>query len=124
MNKDFDAWNTIKKVTQKRHRPTFNEGEIWWCSIGTNIGDEMDGKSKFFTRPVLIIRKFNRHIFFGVPLTTQIKQSPYYYQFYFKNMEQCALLSQLRIWESKRLRNPMGTLPSGTFEAIKKILGN
>jgi hypothetical protein len=25
----------------------------------------------------LIMRKFNPHIFFGVPLTTKIKQNPY-----------------------------------------------
>jgi hypothetical protein len=27
---------------------------------------------------VLIMRKFNPHIFFGVPLTTKMKQNPYY----------------------------------------------
>jgi hypothetical protein len=38
----------------------------------------MDSKNQFYNRPVLIMRKFNPHIFFGVPLTTKIKQNPYY----------------------------------------------
>ena len=33
---------------------------------------------------VLIVRKFNPHIFFGVPLTTKIKHNPYYFPMRFK----------------------------------------
>ena len=42
---------------------------------------------------VLIVRKFNPHIFFGVPLTTKIKQNPYYFPMRFKDREQCVMLS-------------------------------
>ena len=44
-------------------------------------------ENQFYNRPVLIVRKFNPHIFFGVPLTTKIKQNPYYLPMRFKDRE-------------------------------------
>ena len=38
--------------------------------MGVNVGHAMDGKNQFYHRPVLIVRKFNPHLFFGVPLTS------------------------------------------------------
>ena len=102
--------------------PTFQEREIWWCSVGVNIGHEMDDKNQFYNRPVLIVRKFNPHIFFGVPLTTKIKQNPYYFPMRFKDREQCVMLSQLRLWDGKRLTHKMGQLPDDQFEAVKQAL--
>ena len=82
----------------------------------------MDGKNQFYNRPVLIVRKFNPHIFFGVPLATKIKQNPYYFPMRFKDREQCAMLSQLRLWDSKRLTHKMGQLPDEQFEAVKEAV--
>jgi mRNA interferase MazF len=90
--------------------------------VGVNIGHEMDGKNQFYNRPVLIVRKFNPHIFFGVPLTTKIKQNPYYLPIRFKDREQCVMLSQLRLWDGKRLTHKMGQLPDDQFEAVKQAL--
>ncbi len=69
---DFDNWNKKKKNLQKRNfiPPLFEEGDIWWAYLGLNIGTEISGKSKSFTRPVLIIKKINRASFLCVPLTT------------------------------------------------------
>ena len=76
---DFPGWHRQKEqLHAQHHTPTFQEREIWWCSVGVNVGHEMDGKNQFYNRPVLIMRKFNPHIFFGVPLTTKMKQNPYY----------------------------------------------
>jgi hypothetical protein len=60
--KYFDLWNTAKqnldiKILDEKFR--VHEREIWWCSMGVNIGDEEDGKNELFERPVLILRKFN-----------------------------------------------------------------
>ncbi len=64
MKKDFEKWHKVKSRTQERcSPPSFEEREIWWCSIGANVGVEEDGKSTLFSRPVLIIRKFNAMIF-------------------------------------------------------------
>ena len=54
------------------------------------------------------MRKFNPHIFFGVPLTTKIKPNPYYLSIRFKDRVQCVMLSQLRLWDGKRLTHKKG----------------
>ena len=79
-------------------------------------------KTNFITARVLIVRKFNPHIFFGVPLTTKIKQNPYYLPIRFKDRAQCVMLSQLRLWDGKRLTHKMGQLPDDEFEAVKQAL--
>ena len=72
--KDFDGWNPIKKsLDDTKSTPTFKEREIWWCSVGINIGHESDGKNELYHRPVLIIRKFSKRLFWGIPTTSQNK---------------------------------------------------
>jgi mRNA interferase MazF len=66
----------------------FQEREVWWCNIGVNIGDEEDGKSEFFSRPVLIIHKFNKKVFWGIPLTAQVKDNPNYHKIKFRDRVQ------------------------------------
>ena len=41
---------------------------------GKNIGFEQNGKGSNFVRPILVLRKFNSSIFWGLPLTTIKKQ--------------------------------------------------
>ena len=63
MQKDFPGWHRQKEQLHAQHQtPTFQEREIWWCSVGVNIGHEMDGKNQFYNRPVLIVRTFNRDV--------------------------------------------------------------
>ena len=45
--KDFDKWNELKKKLHVRQeRLLFHEREIWWCSLGVNIGFEENGKNE------------------------------------------------------------------------------
>ena len=123
MNKNFDDWNLVKKNLDKNDSsPTFQKREIWQCSIGLNIGHEENGKNKDYSRPVLIIRKFNAHIFWGIPLTTQIKEKHYYHKIHFRDKEQCAMLSQIRLLESRRLTDKMGKISQKQFDEIIAIL--
>ena len=123
MHKYFNQWNEVKKEIDGRQKSLFfKERDVWWCSIGLNVGHEENGKNQFFTRPILIVRKFNNHIFFGVPLTTKIKENKYYQHINFKGQNQCAMLSQLKIFESKRLRSRMGDLPHKQFSEVKEKL--
>lgn len=49
MKKDFDNWNKIKKsVNIKVAEVYFRERDIWWVSLGTNIGFEQDGKKTYY----------------------------------------------------------------------------
>lgn len=123
MIKDFDKWNTQKKGTDARqNRAPFRERDVWWCSLGTNVGDEQDGKGRFFSRPVLVLKKFNKHIFLGIPLSTILKDNRFYHRIHFKGIDQSAVLSQLRLLDAKRLENRMGDLPSHEFERVKEKL--
>jgi len=123
MAKDFAGWNKLKQNLQQAHNlPTYNQREIWWCSIGVNLGHEEDGKNKLFQRPVVIIRKFNKHIFLGVPLTTQARNSPYYFPMKFRGREQSAMLSQIRIYDSKRLSDIMGKLAPDEFAKLRNAI--
>ena len=102
MEKNFNEWSALKsKLDTKNHNINFKERDIWWCSIGLNIGHEENGKSQFFSRPVLVVRKFNKNLFFGIPLTTKIKENKFYHKISFKDGEQCAMLSQLKILRVK-----------------------
>jgi hypothetical protein len=43
--KDFEGWHRLKQSTEEDAPcPTFNDREVWWCSVGVNIGHEIDGK--------------------------------------------------------------------------------
>jgi mRNA-degrading endonuclease toxin of MazEF toxin-antitoxin module len=46
----------------------------------------------------------------------------YYFSIRFKDREQCVMLSQLRLWDGKRLTHKMGQLPDEQFEAVKQAL--
>ena len=45
MKKDFDSWNDKKKYShEEKQRSFFKDGEVWFASLGVNIGYEQDGK--------------------------------------------------------------------------------
>jgi hypothetical protein len=46
----------------------------------------------------------------------------YYLPIRFKDREQCVMLSQLRLWDGKRLTHKMGQLPDDQFAAVKQAL--
>ena len=82
MEKNFKKWHSIKALLDKKKKEIyFKEREIWWCSLGLNIGFEQDGKNYRFERPVLILKKFSKDLFWALPSTSQDKTGEYYYQF-------------------------------------------
>jgi len=125
MPKDFNSWNNFKQDTDKKEsRPPFSQREIWWTHIGLNIGDEENGKSSVFSRPVLVVKKFNNHIFWGIPLTTQVKEKPYYHKISFQEKEQCLMISQLRLFDAKRFTSRLGKLSPNQFKKLKELLSD
>lgn len=121
MEKDFDNWNNLKqKLDNKSKTAAFKQKEVWWCHLGSNIGDEENGKGEVHSRPILIVKKFNKNLFWGIPLTTQIKENPYYHKIIFKNKEQCAMISQLRLWDAKRLSSQMGEITQKHMSEIQQ----
>ena len=122
--KDFSVWHKLKSWLHN-HKPRvfFHEGEIWFCHLGQNVGFEQGGRGKDFLRPVVIIRKFNKMVFWGVPLTSKVKEGIYYHFVEFgPNRKNSAILSQLKLIDAKRLRYKIGTLTQNDFFELTKKL--
>jgi mRNA interferase MazF len=121
--KDFNKWNSLKKtINFKKEEITFHESEIWWSSLGLNVGDEEDGKNENFERPILILRKFSKELFIGLPLSTKIKEGIFYINFQDLEKDYSVLLSQIRIFSSKRLIRKISKIPRGKFKKVKEAL--
>ena len=97
----------------------FKERDIWWISIGINIGFEEDGKHERYLRPVLILKKFNRDLFLGIPMSTKIKDNRYYISVSVNNQTVSALISQIRVFSAKRMQDKLAELDKGDFEKVK-----
>ena len=118
--KDFKNWLNLKtKIDKSGKEKLFHESEIWWCSIGVNVGYEEDGKNTYFERPILVFRKFNKGMFWGIPLTSKTKNGKFYTTFDFKDRKSTIILSQLRILSSKRLIRRMGKINNETFKVVE-----
>lgn len=97
----------------------FHEREIWWCSLGENLGFEQDGKNEHFERPVLILKKFSHDVFLGIPMTSTKKNHPFYFPYKFHGGEGSFVLSQARILSVKRLQRKIIVVGRGLFSDIK-----
>jgi mRNA interferase MazF len=104
----------------KNKKPLFKEGEIWWCRIGMNVGVEVYGKGRKFERPVLILKKFTSEFFFGVPISSQIKEGLWYAPIHFGGKKLSGMLSHARPLDAVRLTERMGTLPEKQFQEIRE----
>ncbi len=126
MEKDFDRWNGLKKSIDVVSRGVyFYEREIWWAHLGVNVGYEQDGTGKVFERPVIILKKYNPDVFLCVPLSTTKKTGTYYFSVGdVEGKQATAILSQLRLLDSKRLINRAGVLDKETFAHLVQSIIN
>ncbi len=125
--KDFDKWNKTKKELENKDisKIFFNVKEVWWCSIGINIGSEENGKNENFERPVLIIKKYNKEFFKAIPLSSIIKEdNKFYLRFNMNNIDGSLILSQARSLSSKRLIRKIIKIDKIEFLRIKEIYKN
>ena len=125
MQKNFDKWNEIKKnINTKPDNFGVHEREIWWVSLGVNIGVEINGKHKSFERPVLVLRKFNRQMVWILPTTSQCGDKRFYERYVFNNREYFVVLTQPRTVSTKRFIRKIGMMPKSDFERIKQLVVN
>jgi mRNA-degrading endonuclease toxin of MazEF toxin-antitoxin module len=122
--KDYLEWHNEKsKINNEKERPFFHEGEIWFASLGSNIGFEQDGRGSEFLRPVLVLKKFNNDICLIVPLSKTHKKGIYYYSFSYKHkILSTAILSQIRLVDVKRLQYKSGDITELDFRRLKQKL--
>jgi mRNA interferase MazF len=101
----FDEWSILKKcISVKSSLGKYHEREIWWCSLGKNIGNEQDGKNNNFERPVLVLKKWNKDF------SDEENQGSYF------------MLTQVRVFSSKRLVRKLNVVREFVFVDLKKHL--
>jgi mRNA interferase MazF len=119
--KDFDKWDKIAKSVDQNNKNReifFREQEIWWCSVGVNIGSEIDGKNDQFERPVLVIRKINNELIFVAPLTTKIVDNKFRINVRCANIDSQILLNQCKTISTRRLLRNIGIVKKKVFQEV------
>jgi len=125
MDNQYDKWNDEKKrIELQDQKFTFKVREIYWLKIGQNIGYEVYGKGDEFLRPVLILRKFSKDSFLGIPLTSQDKDDMFHFKFIpiNKTKNNYAILSQVKLFSSKRIKSKLGKISKEDFINLKNKL--
>ena len=122
MDKPFDEWNEDKKRVHARETtPLYHTREIWWANLGLNVGYEQDGTGEHYKRPVLVLRGLSRHVCIIVPLTTSTKRDRFYIDIgIVAGKSATAIISQIRLVDTRRLVEKIATLDHTHFEAIRK----
>jgi mRNA-degrading endonuclease toxin of MazEF toxin-antitoxin module len=122
--KIFAGWTKLKiRIHASENNLIFHEGEVWWTSLGQNIGVESNGKNTKFERPVVVLKIFNKHSFLSLPLSSVEKTGKYYIKL--KDIEgksSIANLSQVRILSSKRLIRNIEKLSTTDLKSIKEAV--
>ena len=121
---NFDNWNNLKQQIQQKPLIQYKQGEIYFMSVGQNIGYEVFGKKELFLRPVLVYKKLSKQTFIGIPLSSKEKQGSYFFNFqYTEKTTSTALLNQIRVFDIRRAKYFDGNINFSDFGKLKsKIL--
>lgn len=119
--KKFLEWIGLKgRLHAIEHKPPLvSQGDIWWASLGENVGSEVNGKSKLFSRPVIILKKLSHGFYFVIPTTTQVREGSWYVKFRQHERDMAACLHQARAIDYRRLSSKLGTLDDTDFSRVK-----
>ncbi len=125
-NKDFESWHKIKKDIESNLKSKWlRPREVWWVSLGVNVGVEEDGKGVNFLRPVLVLKVFGADSALTVSLTSKKKIGKFYFEVGKVGETQeisIAIISQVRILDTKRFVEKVGKLDGEIFTQVKKSI--
>lgn len=117
-------WTRIKARLQISEPSLFPyKKEIWWASLGQNIGVETNGKNNKFERPVLVIKVFNVHSLLIAPITSNLNERKFTVSFA-NHVGEIYLIkiSQLRTISTKRLLRKISEISDLDFENVIKFI--
>lgn len=120
-NTELNKWNEIKKEVNSKEISCdlfFYEREVWWCSVGINVGVESNGKNENFERPCLIIKKFNSEMVWTLPLTSKEHKGEHYQKIIHDSGVSWVSLSQIKTISTKRLLRKIGMISDTEFLLI------
>lgn len=115
-------WMLVKeRLNNLNHAPPLvSEGDMWWASIGLNVGAEIHGKSRLFSRPVVIYKKLSHSFYLVIPTTTVTHTGSWYVPFNHQGRIEIACIHQARTIDYRRLSNKLGTVSNADFDSIKE----
>ncbi len=124
MTNDFNNWNDLKQnINAKNVVINIQEGNIYFLSMGQNIGTESYGKGELFLRPVIVYKKLGKNSFVGIPLTSKIKEGSYYFTFNRKNdKKNTAMINQIKTFDTKRIVSYNGKISKNVMHDLSKKL--
>lgn len=124
MQKDFDNWNQKKKaIHDNNESKLYHARELWWCSLGVNVGSEQDGTGEDYERPVLIYKGLSKQTCIVLPLTSSKEVHKMRIPAgKVDGIDASAIISQIRVIDTKRLINKLGFIDSEIFKKITKAV--
>ncbi len=125
-NFKLEDWGKQNKdiALSKRNKELYiQDGDVWWCRLGQNIGFEQDGKSKDYSRPVVVIKRLSNYTFLATPLTTASHEHSFRIDVGdFGGKRSKAIISQIRVIDKMRLENRIGRINKIYLEGIRKSI--
>lgn len=119
-DQDFDSWNTVKKgINREARLPIYKQGDIWWASVGQNVGSESFGKHELYMRPVLVLKKLSAYMCIAVPLSTQPKSGSWFVEITIRGEKQYALIYQTKAMSVYRFQNRIAQLDETDMQKVK-----
>ena len=121
----YNSWNSKKQSLEDDRRFTaiyFKPGDVWWCSIGLNLGSEVLGKGPEFRRPVLVLRKLSSDLCVVLPLTSKSKLGTRFVDITLHGETRWVMLYQIRALHKKRFQRKLGQLDGTDFQRVKEKL--
>ena len=124
IEKDFNSWNKQKKkIHNLGENKFYHSRDIWWCDLGVNIGFEQDGTGINNRRPVLILKGLSQNTCLVIPLTASASQHPMrIFLGIVGNKKASAIISQIRLIDTKRLVRKIGVVGKKKFAEIRKAV--
>lgn len=119
--KDFDGWNNKKKKIENLVSKKVRKGEVWWAFIGENIGFEQCG-GKRYERPVVVLDRINYYLALIIPLTSNQKNSDSNFYIKLEGTSSTAILPQVRVISTKRLRRNIRTIDNKELLKLKSAV--
>lgn len=124
--KDYYHWNEKKiKIDSCKSYGHPKVRDIWWCSVGLNIGTEIYGKGEDFARPVLVIHAEAGDSFIGIPLTSKIRNGKYCRVVHVNEGKlSTALIYQMRNFDKRRLKRKIGRISEEEYKGVVSCILN